>query len=256
MARTPIFAANWKMNKTTREAKSYCMDLLSTYTSSVAAEIVICPPYLALEAVRTALPKTIGVGAQNTSNHLSGAYTGEVSIGMISDAGCSHVIVGHSERRSLFNETPTTLSEKLSRVIEVDLHAIFCVGETLADRESGQTQAVLLGQLQGSLKPILAELSTRSTQLTIAYEPVWAIGTGKVATVDQAQEAHHFIRSTLSGLLGPQAAAGIRIQYGGSVKPDNIKELMSQPDIDGALVGGASLDPRSFYEIIKNGVSQ
>ncbi len=256
MPRRPIFAANWKMNKTAREAKLYCAEFSALGIDPSIADVVICPPFTALDSVRTSLPQTIGVGAQNSSNHLSGAFTGEISIGMVAETGCSHVIVGHSERRALFNESPALLSEKLDRVIECGLHAIFCVGETLADREANLTQQVLLSQLQGSLKPILSELSTRWTQLTIAYEPVWAIGTGKVATVDQAQDAHHFIRSTLSGLLGPQAGKGIRIQYGGSVKPDNVKELMAQPDIDGALVGGASLDPRSFYEIIKNGASQ
>lgn len=258
MTRRPIFAANWKMNKTAREATLYCTEFsgLGLGLGSSNADIVICPPYTALDAVRSSLHSAIGVGAQNCSNQLSGAFTGEISIGMLSDAGCTHVIIGHSERRAVFNESPSLLSEKLDRAIECGLHVIFCVGETLADRQANHTQQVLLSQLQGSLKPILSELSTRWTQITIAYEPVWAIGTGKVATVDQAQEAHRFIRSTLSGLLGPQAAKGIRIQYGGSVKPDNIKELMAQPDIDGALVGGASLDPRSFYEIIKNGASQ
>jgi len=256
MSRRPIFAANWKMNKTTSEAKTYCAQFGNHVIDPTIADVVICPPFPSLHAVRLALPTAIGVGAQTVANQLSGAYTGEIAIGMIADAGCTHVIVGHSERRALYHETPALLAEKLERVINEGLTAIFCVGETLSDRENGQTQAVLLTQLQGSLKPILAVLSDRWQQLVVAYEPVWAIGTGKVATVDQAQEAHDFIRSTLKGLLGPIAAKGIRIQYGGSVKPDNVKELMAQPDIDGALVGGASLDPESFYEIIKNGVTQ
>ncbi|NDC83466.1 triose-phosphate isomerase [bacterium] len=254
MTRTPIFAANWKMNKSISETAEFCQAFSEHIIDPRSADVVIIPPFTNISMTRSLLRPTIGVGAQTVSHYLSGAYTGEVSVEMVASAGCSHVIIGHSERRSLFNETASLLTEKLQRVIAAQLTAIFCVGETLADRESNLTESVLLDQLHSSLKPLATQLVDAPNQLVIAYEPVWAIGTGKVATIDQAQAAHYFIRKTVANILGSEAADTIRIQYGGSVKPDNIAQLMTQPDIDGALVGGASLDPESFYEIIKNGI--
>lgn len=256
MQRRPIFAANWKMNKTTSDTHEFCSQLSQYTIDHNLADIAIVPPFTAIAAARQNLPTPIQIGAQNVSPHLSGAYTGEISVPMLTELGCGLVIVGHSERRAIFHETDDEIAAKLDRVLASGLSAILCIGEQLSDRENGHTETVVLNQLNGALKPNLALLSDSWQRLTIAYEPVWAIGTGKVATVDQAQTAHHFVRNTLESLLGNSAANGIRIQYGGSVKPDNISALMVQPDIDGALVGGASLDAKSFYEIIKNGVTR
>jgi triosephosphate isomerase len=255
MTRRPIFAANWKMNKSVQDTLAYCTEFSAHKIDPAIADVVIIPPFTAIATARQSLPASISVGAQNVSNQLSGAFTGEVSVSMLAGIGCNVVVIGHSERRAIFNETPAMLSQKLERVLDAGLTAIFCIGETLAERDANQTESILSIQLQTAFKPILHLLSDKWTQLVIAYEPVWAIGTGKVASADQAQATHQFIRSTLNTLLGPTAAAHIRIQYGGSVKPDNVAELMRKPDIDGALVGGASLAPESFYEIIKKGVT-
>ncbi|NBV41162.1 triose-phosphate isomerase [bacterium] len=252
--RKPVFAANWKMNKTIHDAESYCDSLLKLKPDTTVADIVVAPPFTAVNAVATRLKGSgIQTAAQNVSTELSGAFTGEIGLPMLTEAGCSVVIVGHSERRTLFGESPGVISSKLERVISGGLTAIFCIGETLSEREQGTTDNVLKHQLEMSLKPLQALLSDRDRQLIVAYEPVWAIGTGKVATPEQAQLAHHQIRVILGNLLGTDAAKRIRIQYGGSVKPDNTAILMSQPDIDGALVGGASLAPDSFFDIVRIG---
>ncbi len=255
MNRKPIFAANWKLNKSIAETHSYFETIARHSVNPNHADVMIAPPYTHLPAAIASSPTWAAIGAQNVSAELSGAFTGEVSIQVLAELGCQYVIVGHSERRALFGETDALLSDKVRRVIQAGLTAIFCVGETLEEREAGATTAVISTQIKGALKPLAHLIEGHIDQLVVAYEPVWAIGTGKVATPDQAQQVHHAIRAELASHLGLDASRMIRIQYGGSVKPDNIVDLMKQPDIDGALVGGASLSPDSFYEIIKNGVS-
>jgi triosephosphate isomerase len=209
-------------------------------------EVVVCPPFTALAAaVEAARGSAIAVGAQDCHWEKDGAFTGEVAVPMIAELGATHVIVGHSERRQLFGETDATVARKIAAVLAQGLHCIACIGETLAEREAGQTLAVLERQVRGGLAAHLA-----SPQLVVAYEPVWAIGTGKTATPAQAQEAHAFVRQLVGRTAGAAVAERIRILYGGSVKPDNIASLMAQPDVDGGLVGGASLDPASFAKIV------
>jgi triosephosphate isomerase len=210
-------------------------------------EVVVCPPFTALPAVlEAARDSRIRVGAQDCHWEKEGAFTGEVSVPMLADLGCSHVIVGHSERRQLFGETDATVDRKIDAVLAHGLTCIGCLGETLEERERGETLAVLERQLRGGFARHLG-----SARLVIAYEPVWAIGTGKTATPAQAQEAHGFLRQRVGSMAGPEVAAGIRILYGGSVKPENIGALMAQPDVDGGLVGGASLDPTAFARIVR-----
>lgn len=245
-----IIAGNWKMYKTSFEA----MELTNLLKRSVgeidAVDIVVCPPFTALVDVRDTLADTtIGLGAQNLYWEDEGAFTGEVSAPMLKAAGAQYVIIGHSERRQYFGETNETVNKKIKAALKHELLPIVCVGEVLSQRESGQTFAVLEQQCSGSLAGLTEEQMAR---IIVAYEPVWAIGTGKTATPQQAQEAQQFIRSQLAKLFDAKTAAAVRIQYGGSVKPENACELMSQPDIDGALVGGASLKNESFSQIIKN----
>jgi len=248
--RKKIVAANWKMNKTQVEAAAFISTLLLEIGDMADVEVVILPPFTAIAKVNEALgnSQNIKVGAQNMHWERSGAFTGEISSTMLRDLFCRYVVLGHSERRTLFGETDEIINRKVRAAHEATLRPILCVGETLDQRERGNVEKILALQLRGSL----ANLGTKELQETvIAYEPVWAIGTGRTATAAQAQEAHAFIRHTLSKIADDATADKIRIQYGGSVKPDNAHELMEQPDIDGALVGGASLDARSFAGIVK-----
>jgi triosephosphate isomerase len=247
--RRPILAANWKMHKTSAEARAFAAafaPLVADATSVV--EVVIAPPFTALAAVGPALAGTrIALGAQNVHPETHGAYTGEVAAGMLRELGCSYCIVGHSERRTLFGETSAFVAKKAAALLREGLRPILCVGESLEEREAGRTEAVIDAQLRESLEGLPAE---RAAELVVAYEPIWAIGTGKTATPIMAQEVHGHIRARLRARYGA-AADAIRIQYGGSVKPENAAELMAQPDIDGALVGGASLEPESFARIVR-----
>ena len=248
--RKKIVAANWKMNMTQSEAAAFVATFLLEMGDSAEVEIVIVPPFTAIAAVNEALgsAQNIKVGAQNMHWERNGAFTGEISPAMLRDLFVRYVVLGHSERRALFGETDEIVNRKVHAAHEAMLRPIVCVGETLEQRERGNVEKILSLQLKGSL----AEVDAKELHETvIAYEPIWAIGTGKTATAAQAQEAHAFIRKTLSEISDDATAEKIRIQYGGSVKPDNARELMSQPDIDGALVGGASLDPRSFAQIVQ-----
>ena len=251
--RLPVFAANWKMHKTLGEARSYAEAFRRLVGRAPGCEVVIAGPFPALAALRDAFAGTpVAVAAQNVHPEPQGAYTGEVSVPMLVDAGCRWVILGHSERRTLFGEGDALVARKLGAALAARLRPIVCVGESLAEREADRTVEVVGGQLAGSLAGVPAE---RASDLVLAYEPVWAIGTGKTATPEIAQEVHAFARDWLAKRFGAEVAAAIRIQYGGSVKPDNSAALMRQPDIDGALVGGASLDPASFWAIIRDGLS-
>lgn len=248
--RKKIVAANWKMNMTQAEAAAFVQVLLLEIGDLAEVEVVILPPFTAIATVNEALGKSqnIKVGAQNMYWERSGAFTGEISPAMLRDLFARYVVLGHSERRTLFGESDEIVNRKVRAAHEAALRPIVCVGETLEQRERGNVEKILTLQLRGSLAHIgVKELH----ETVIAYEPVWAIGTGRTATAAQAQEAHAFIRHTLVQISDEATAEKIRIQYGGSVKPDNARELMSQPDIDGALVGGASLDPRSFAQIVQ-----
>ncbi len=248
--RKKIIAANWKMNMTQSEAAAFVVTFLMEVGESAEVEVVLVPPFTAIAAVNRALSKAqdIKVGAQNMHWERSGAFTGEISPAMLRDLFVRYVVLGHSERRTLFGETDEIVNRKVRAAHEAMLRPIVCVGETLQQRERGDVEQVLGTQLRGSLAGMGAK---ELHETVIAYEPVWAIGTGQTATAEQAQEAHAFVRRTLREISDEAAADKIRIQYGGSVKPDNVRALMRQPDIDGALVGGASLDPRSFAQIVK-----
>ena len=245
--RTPVMAGNWKMYKTARQAAETIRSLAEAVKGVRGVEVVICPPFTALSAaVDAAKGSPVAIGAQDCYWETEGAFTGEVAVPMIADLGCSHCIVGHSERRQFFGETDATVDKKVEAVLAHGLTCIACVGETLQEREAGQTFAVLERQVRNGLSRHLT-----SARLVIAYEPVWAIGTGKTATPVQAQEAHAFIRQVVAEAASPAAAQAVRILYGGSVKPDNIATLMAQPDVDGGLVGGASLDAAMFSKIVR-----
>lgn len=253
--RKKIVAANWKMNMTQAEASSFAETFLRELGDSSEVEVVIVPPFTALAKVSEALgaSENVKVGAQNMHWEKSGAFTGEISAAMLRDLFVRYVVLGHSERRMLFGETDEIVNRKVRAAHEAALRPIVCVGETLEQRDRGDVEKILGTQLRGSL----ANLSAKELNETVvAYEPVWAIGTGKTATTAQAQEAHAFIRKTLGEISDEATAGKMRIQYGGSVKPDNARALMSEPDIDGALVGGASLDPRSFAQIVKGGANE
>ena len=251
--RKKIIAANWKMNMTAAEAASFLEDLELELKNVDGVEVVIIPPFTAIPKVSEILSENSGIvlGAQNMWHEASGAFTGEVSAGMLREFFTRYVVLGHSERRTIFGETDELVNKKVKAALAASLRPILCIGETLAERDAGTHHAVLAKQLKGSLAGLDAEAMLDTV---LAYEPVWAIGTGRTATPEQAQEAHAFIRKTLAGMFDEATAAKVRIQYGGSVKPDNAKELLHQPDIDGALVGGASLEPRGFAKIIKAGV--
>jgi triosephosphate isomerase len=250
---TPLFAANWKMHKTVGEALRFAGELRRAWTEDPGAEVVVAAPFTALAALRDAFAGTpVGLAAQNVHPEPEGAFTGEVSVAMLVDVGCRAVILGHSERRALFGETDAFVARKLAAALAGGLRPIVCVGETLAEREAGRTFEVLAAELEASLAPLGPE---RADEVALAYEPVWAIGTGRTASPETAQEAHAFLRERLAKRIGA-AAARVRILYGGSVKPENAAELLARPDVDGALVGGASLDPRSFWAILRNGSRQ
>jgi triosephosphate isomerase len=247
--RIPIIAGNWKMHKTASQAKALASAIVQEARDVPQVQTVLCPPFTALSAVSEEVRGSkVELGAQNCHFEAQGAYTGEVSPEFLLDLGCRYVIIGHSERRQYFKEDDQLLNKKLKKAMAVGLVPIFCIGETLDERKKEQTFDVLRKQVTNGLSGIGLDAPAR---FVVAYEPVWAIGTGMTATPDQAQEAHRYIRDLLAGLWGSDAAGEIRIQYGGSVKPDNAAQLMSQPDIDGALVGGASLDASSFMKIVK-----
>lgn len=251
--RKKIIAANWKMNMTCGEAESFLDTFLREMGQEGHVEVVIIPPFTAIATVSQHLNKIQHVkpGAQNMSAEKSGAFTGEISAAMLRELFVRYVVLGHSERRTLFGETDSIVNQKAHAAHEASLKPIVCIGETLAQRDAGQVEQVLETQIRGSLDGLKAK---ELTDTVIAYEPVWAIGTGRTASPEQAQEAHAFIRKTLAAISEQATADKIRIQYGGSVKPENSAALMSLPDIDGALVGGASLDPRAFAEIVKNSI--
>lgn len=246
--RTPILAANWKMHYTAVEAKAVAADLAQRVAEVKGVEIVIAPTSLCLVSVADVLAgSNVGLAAQNMHQEQKGAYTGEVSASMLAAAGCKYVILGHSERRQLFGETDEGVHRKLRVALEHGLTPIVCIGESLAEREAGQTDAKVAFQVRAALGGMAA---ADVPKVVLAYEPIWAIGTGKTATPEQAQEVHAAIRALLAELFGQDTADAVRIQYGGSVKPDNAAALMACPDIDGALVGGASLKADSFAAII------
>ena len=249
--RIPLFVANWKMYKTVRETVAYTREFGSLVTTVTNVEIVLAPPFTALlSAVEAARGTVVGIAAQNVSAEREGAFTGDVSAAMIKDAGATHVIVGHSERRRLFGETDDLVARKRRAATGAGLLPIVCIGETLEERERGEMLAVLDRQIRVGLDGCTGD---EIASLVIAYEPVWAIGTGKNATPAEAGEAHAHIRGRLRQWFGGAPADQCRILYGGSVKPDNIRDLIGLPDVDGALVGGASLEVRSFFEIISRG---
>jgi triosephosphate isomerase len=247
-----IIAGNWKMNKTVAEALALVKALKLELANVKEVDMVVCPPFTALADVSKAvLDSNIRLGAQNMSEQNFGAFTGEIAAGMLKEFSVRYVILGHSERRQFQKESDELISKKARAVHAASLKPIVCVGETLAEREAGLMRKVLETQVRGSLAGLTPP---QMDETVIAYEPVWAIGTGRNATSAQAQEAHAFIRSLLAGMFDDALARRARIQYGGSVKASNARELMAQPDVDGALVGGASLDARSFSDIIKNSI--
>ncbi|MFM8468628.1 MAG: triose-phosphate isomerase [Limisphaerales bacterium] len=247
-----IIAGNWKMNKTVAEGLALVDGLKRELGSVTDVDIVVCPPFTAIESVSRAIVDTqIRLGAQNMSEHNFGAHTGEVCAGMLKEFLVRFVILGHSERRQYQLEGDPLIAKKAAAALAASLKPIVCVGEKLEDREAGRTEQVVETQVRGSL----AGLTKGDMEETIiAYEPVWAIGTGKTATTQQAQDVHAFIRRVLASMFDDATAKRVRIQYGGSVKPGNARELMSQPDVDGALVGGASLTVRDFADIVKNSI--
>ena len=246
--RTPLVAANWKMHKTVSEALAYAQAFRALVGTLRDVDVVLAPPFTALHALAGALAGSgIGVAGQDLHAEPHGAFTGEISAGMLREAGAGYVIVGHSERRHLFGETDAEAGGKVRAAAGAGLAPILCVGETLAERESNRTFEVLDRQLHAGLAGLAA---ADAGSLVVAYEPVWAIGTGRNATPEQAQEAHAHVRRRLADLLGENVAGTRRILYGGSVKPGNVAALAAQPDVDGALVGGAGLDAGSFAEIV------
>lgn len=242
----PLVAGNWKMNKLPSEAKEFAEALVEALLEAVKPEVLICPPFTDLPAVAEVLKNSnIRLGAQNMHWELKGAFTGEISGESLKELGCQYVILGHSERRQYFAETDAIINKKIHTAIQIGLKPIFCIGETLAEREDNQTLNVIKRQLDAGLNNI-----NNINNLVIAYEPVWAIGTGKTATPEQAAEVHRYIRNNIAQKWGKDTADAIRIIYGGSVTPENIEILMAQSDIDGVLVGGASLKLESFLRII------
>ncbi len=245
----PVIAGNWKMNKKVNEAIDLVTNLKPLVEGINQITIIVCPPFTSLYPVSQIIKQTnIELGGQNCYLKESGAYTGEIAPQMLQDVGCQWTILGHSERRQYFNETDSLLNQKLKYVMGTGLKVMFCVGETLDEREGNQMESVLRRQITEGLRDLTPE---QLKSVVVAYEPVWAIGTGKTATKEQAQEAHAFIRSLIEKEFGKVVAENLPIQYGGSVKPENAKELISQPDVNGFLVGGASLVAESFSQIIK-----
>ncbi|NOR50332.1 MAG: triose-phosphate isomerase [Desulfuromonadales bacterium] len=246
--RKPMIAGNWKLHKTLEESSRLVAELIPDVADNRNVEIVVAPVYTSLGKVaETIAGSNIKLAAQNCYPEPQGAFTGEVSPGLLKDVGCHYVIIGHSERRQLFGETDQLINSKAHALIDAGLGVIFCIGETLEEREAEQMFDVLRRQIRLGLKNLSTE---QMVDVVVAYEPIWAIGTGKTATNEQAQEAHTFIRALLAELYSKQTAKGTRILYGGSVKPGNIDSLMGQPDVDGALVGGASLKAEDFARIV------
>jgi triosephosphate isomerase (TIM) len=246
--RRPLISGNWKMHKTGPEAVSFIAALKDAVSDVSDVDIMIAPPYTALPLAAEATAGTsIGLGAQNLHWQPQGAYTGEISAQMLSAAGCRYVIIGHSERRQYFGETDQDINRKIDAAAKADLIPVFCIGETESQRDGGDTFSVLDKQVKNGLESLFCE---NLKSLVVAYEPVWAIGTGKTATKEQAQEVHAYVRNRFVEVYGPEFAKGLRILYGGSVKPSNVRDLMAMEDIDGALVGGASLDPDSFSRLV------
>jgi triosephosphate isomerase (TIM) len=249
MERTPLVAGNWKMHKTRAEAAVFCSELLPLVDDLDEVDLAVCPPFTALDIVAERLADAgVGVWGQNAHEAPEGAFTGETSCAMLVDAGATGVLLGHSERRTLFGETDEALARKLAAALAHGLEPVLCIGESEAERDGGATESRLRMQLDGALGGLSA---SQVLQLTIAYEPVWAIGTGRSATPEMAQATHAFIREALTERYGEECAAALRILYGGSVKPDNAGSLLAQPDIDGALVGGASLAAQAFAAIAR-----
>jgi triosephosphate isomerase len=248
-SRKPFIAGNWKMFKTQTQAVASAIRLKELSTEVSGVDVMIAPQFTALVPVANALEASpIKLGAQDLYWENEGPYTGEISAPMLLDSGCKYVIIGHSERRQFFGETDAFVCKKIASALDHGLYPVMCIGETEEERESQKTNSVLDNQIQNGLKNIVLD---KTESLIVAYEPVWAIGTGKTATSEQAQETHAFIRGLIGHKFGEALGASIRILYGGSVKPNNIAQLMSMPDIDGALVGGASLEPETFAQIIK-----
>lgn len=246
--RKPYMAGNWKMNLDRAGAVALARDLRERIGDRDDVEVAVAPPFVYIEAVVAALEgSSIRVGGQNACDQASGAFTGEVSAAMLRDVGCSFVVLGHSERRHVYGESDELVNAKLQRALAEGLEVVLCVGETLEERQAGQTEAVVRRHLAQGLGGVAAGDMGR---VTIAYEPVWAIGTGHTATPRQAGEVHHYLRGLLSGLYDDRVSGSTRIQYGGSVKPDNVRELLAVEDVDGALVGGASLKADSFHAIV------
>lgn len=247
--RTPIIAGNWKMNMTSTEARDLVTKLIPLIADAKERDVVLAPPFTAIETVSGLLKGTsIALAGQNMHWTDKGAFTGEISAEMLLDLGCKYVIIGHSERRQYFGETDDTVNKKLRQALDRGLRPIVCVGESLPEREDGMVNQVIERQVSGALRDVTTQEISR---VVIAYEPVWAIGTGKTAAPEQANEVHSFIRGLVRKAYGQDVAETICIQYGGSVTPENISSLMAMPDIDGALVGGASLKPESFARIVK-----
>ena len=248
--RKKVIAGNWKMNNDLTESQNLISKLTGGLSNQkLNCDVIICPPYTSLSEASTLIKNTpVKLGAQNMFFEDNGAYTGEISASMLKSVGCEYVIIGHSERRTIFKETNEMINKKIKKALEHKLKVIFCVGETLEEREKSTTMQVIRSQVENGLKDISEE---SMAEIIIAYEPVWAIGTGRNATPQQAQEVHKFIRDFISNKFSSQTAEDLTIQYGGSVKADNASELLSQPDVDGALVGGACLKADSFIAIIK-----
>jgi triosephosphate isomerase len=247
-----IIAGNWKMNKTVAEALDLVQGLKRDLAGVKEVDIVVCPPFTALSEVsKVIMDGNLRLGAQNMSEHNGGAFTGEIAAGMLKEFSVRYVILGHSERRMFQKESNELIAKKALAALAASIKPIICVGELLAEREAGQTEHIVSNQIRGSLEGISKQ---QMEEVIIAYEPVWAIGTGKTATAEQAQEVHAFIRREIAGLYDEGVAKKVRIQYGGSVKPNNVREILSKPDVDGALVGGASLELRGFTELVKNSI--
>ncbi len=247
--RKPIIAGNWKMNMNHKQAEELARDIVEKITDITGIDVIICPPFTSLKTVQNVIKDTgISLGAQNMHWEGKGAFTGEISASMLLTLGCNYVILGHSERRAYFHETDEIVVRKVKAAIESGLTPIVCVGETRKEREEGITEKVIETQVRGVVEGLSPELFDGTV---MAYEPVWAIGTGLTATSEQAQEVHEFIRKLLDNIFGTEIAEKTRIQYGGSMKPSNAHELLNEPDIDGGLIGGASLDAESFEGIVK-----
>ncbi len=246
--RRPLIAANWKMNKTPSETELFINEFLRALPPKLDSDVVVCPPFTSLALARSLIEGTaVALGAQNINENVSGAFTGEISPAMLVAVGCHYAIIGHSERRQLYGETDALIKKKIKAAFQNQLTPIACVGETLQEREANKTLEVVERQIRGALEGLP---SAETQRIVLAYEPIWAIGTGKTASPAQAQEVHLAIRNILKDQYGSQTSLSVRILYGGSVKPDNMAELMACEDVDGGLVGGASLDAKSFAEIV------